>query len=101
MISRLESMVLMGTDIPISAIRSQIAAGIDIFIHLGRLRDHSRKVLEIAEVDGITDGKVCLRTLYSFKPGEEDIGSWELISRIKHTGKLEMAGIYPGETGAY
>ena len=52
MLSRLETMVLMGMDIPLAAIRRQIASGIDIFVHLGRLRDKSRKVLKMVEVLG-------------------------------------------------
>lgn len=64
MLLRLETMVLMGADLPLAAIRSQIASAIDIFIHLGRLRDRSRKVLEIEEVTGIEDGEIALYPLY-------------------------------------
>lgn len=69
MISRLETMVIMGADIPIPAIRSQIASGIDIIVHLGRLRDGSRKVLEISETNGISDGEVGLNRLYLYESG--------------------------------
>ena len=73
MIARLETMVLMGMELPIEAIRSQIASGIDIFIHLGRLKDRSRKVLEIAEVVGVNQGEVELSTLFEFvQTGDKD-----------------------------
>ncbi len=101
MISRLESMVLMGAELPIAAIRQQIAAGIDIFIHLGRLRDHSRKVLEIAEVLGIEEGRVKLGVLYKFEPDADGGGTWICSGKLYHTRKLEMAGILPGGTMAY
>lgn len=67
MISRLETMVLMGMDIPITAIRNQIASGIDIFVHLGRLRDRSRKVLQISEVAGVVGEEVVLNPIYSYE----------------------------------
>ena len=51
MLSRIETMVLMGVDMPLSAIKGQIAAGIDIIVHLGRMRDRTRKILEICEVE--------------------------------------------------
>ena len=57
-------MVLMGMELPLSAIRSQIASGIDILIHLGRLRDKSRKVLKIAEIAGMEQGEVMLHELF-------------------------------------
>ena len=67
MLSRMETMVLMGQELPLGAIRSQIASGINIIIQLGRLRDKSRRVLEIAELDGIVDGEIVLNTLYQFE----------------------------------
>lgn len=66
MISRLETMVLMGTDIPLEAIRQQIASSLDIVIHLGRLRDKSRKVLEVCEIEGYEDGEIIFNPLYRF-----------------------------------
>ena len=57
----------MGKELPIPAIRSQIASGIDIIVQLGRIRDKSRKVLEIAEVDGMEAGDIRLRTLYKYE----------------------------------
>ena len=72
MISRLETMVMMGSDIPLPAIRKQMASSIDIFIQLGRLRDKSRRVVEIAEVDGIKDGEIVLNPLFRFVENEKD-----------------------------
>ena len=96
MIGRLETMVLMGMEIPVSAIRGQIASGIDLFIHLGRLRDKSRKLLEIAELEGITDGEIRLNTLYRFQETEEKEGSiqgiWEKTGELLHREKWEAAG---------
>lgn len=96
MIHRLETMVLMGMELPMSAIRGQIASGIDIFIHLGRLRDKSRKVLEITELSGIKDGEIELNVLYRFaETGEKDgkiQGIWERRGELIHREKWEMAG---------
>ena len=89
MISRLETMVLMGMELPIAAIRQQIASGIDIMIHLGRLRDRSRKLLEISEVIGMQDDRVILNTLYAYDAEE---GIWEKKNELKHTKKLSLAG---------
>lgn len=66
MLSRLETMVLMGVDIPISAVKGQIASGIDIIVHLSRLRDKSRKVTEIMEVCGLENNDIIVRSLYKF-----------------------------------
>lgn len=66
MVSRVETMVLMGMQIPLEAIRRQIASGIDMMVHLGRLPDHSRRVLEIAEVLGYEDGEIKMQTLYEW-----------------------------------
>jgi len=97
MILRLETMVLMGMDIPISAIRHQIASGIDIIIHLGRLRDRSRKVLWVCEIDGIVGGEIRLNTLYKFEERGEDesgkvLGEFVKCGELKHRGKLQRAG---------
>lgn len=66
MLSRLETMVLMGIDMPLPAIKGQIAAGVDIIVHLGRLRNRTRKVLEITEVLDYEDGEIKLNPLYTF-----------------------------------
>jgi len=101
MLSRLETMVLMGMDLPLSAIRRQIASGIDIIVHLGRLRDKSRKVLEISEVRGYRDGEIMMEILYQYEEtGEENgkiQGAWKKVHSITHREKLLAAGYY--ETG--
>lgn len=66
MLARLETMVLMGIDMPLAAIKGQIAAGIDIIVHLGRLRNKTRKILEITEVLDYVDGQIKLNQLYRF-----------------------------------
>ena len=97
MLSRLETMILMGMDLPILAVRGQLASGIDLIVHLGRLRDRSRKVLEVAEVEGMKDGQIALSTLYRFaETGEEDgkiTGIWRKEKEISRKVKFEMAGI--------
>lgn len=87
MISRLETMVLMGMDIPVAAIRNQIASGIDIFVHLGRLRDRSRKVLQISEVVGVKNGEIVLNTIYSY-----DNNRLVKVGSLMHDEKLVKNG---------
>ena len=73
MISRLEMMVLMGMDVPMQAVRQQIASGLDILVHLSRLRDRSRRVMGIYELPGLQDGQIQLVPLYEFREeGEKD-----------------------------
>lgn len=101
MLNRLETLVLMGMDIPLAAIRQQIASGIDIVVHLGRLRDKSRKVLDISEVAGVFEGKIKLRPLFLFHEQEERdgmvIGQLQATGkRLAETGKCERAGIKLG-----
>lgn len=86
MMLRLETMILMGYDMPVLAIRQQIAAAIDIVIHLGRLRDNSRKVLEVCEVLGVEDGEIRLHSLYRFKEQSEENG--KVIGMLEQRGKL-------------
>ncbi len=101
MLYRLETMSLMGMgELPLSAVRGQIAAGIDIIVHLGRLRDKSRKLLEIAEIDKKLDesGKIAMNTLFRFvetgMTSEGKIfGEWRKMSDLKNTEKLRSAGI--------
>lgn len=97
MLSRLETMVLMGMELPMEAIRRQIASGIDILVHLGRMRDRTRKVLHIAELDGIKDGSVQLHTLYRFredgKKGERVSGTWKKEGTLLHRRKLLAEGL--------
>ncbi|MBP3728560.1 MAG: CpaF family protein [Pseudobutyrivibrio sp.] len=97
MLSRLETMVLMGAEIPISAIRQQIASGIDIIVQLGRLRDKSRKLIEITEVLDLEQDEIKLNPLYRFKELEEVngriIGQWEKVGDLKRKDKLVASGL--------
>lgn len=100
MLSRLETMVLQGAaGLPLDAIRQQIASAVDIIIHLSRLRDHSRKTMEICEILGYENGKIVLNPIYQFV--EDENSTLEKVSgklvrtqnefRNKH--KLELAGL--------
>ncbi|MBQ5734540.1 MAG: CpaF family protein [Lachnospiraceae bacterium] len=98
MVSRLETMVLMGMDMPLSAIRSQIGSAIDIIVHLGRLRDRSRRVLKIIEVVGYDADKMNYNTLYEFVETDtiKNRVKGELVrtdNQMINTKKLQMAGI--------
>ena len=97
MLARLETMILMGMDLPLPAIRGQIASAIDLIVHLGRLRDRSRKLLEISEVTGMQDGCIMTAPIFRFcENGEKDgkiIGSWERTGRLSSRDKLAMAGV--------
>ena len=96
MLSRLQMMVLMGMDIPLTAVQRQIAAGIDIMVHLGRLRDKSRKVLEIVEVLGYEKDEIRIQSLFSFREtGEKDgkiKGAWVKNFSLQRQEKLLAAG---------
>ncbi|MCT4563483.1 MAG: CpaF family protein [Maledivibacter sp.] len=100
MMSRLETMVLSGAAMPIDAIRQQITSAIDVIIHLGRLRDKTRRVLEIDEVLGYRDGEIQLNPLFQFmEDGENDdkkiIGELRRTeNEMKNTLKFKMAGIF-------
>lgn len=89
MLSRLETMTLMGMELPLEAIRRQIASGVDILIHLGRLRDKSRKVLEIVEVCGFENHEIQTRTLYRWQEDSGLVKTGELFNREK----LNRAGV--------
>ena len=97
MLTRLETMILMGADLPLPAIRGQLASAIDLIIHLGRLRDRSRKLLEICEVTGLEEGCVVTSPLFQFcEKGEKDgkiLGSWERTGQLLSRDKLTMAGV--------
>jgi len=98
MLARLENMILMAMEIPLEAIRRQIASGIDVIVHLGRLRDKSRRVLEIVEVVGYEKQEYCLNTLYQFEEEGEDEhgrvqGRLQEKASMVHTGKLKAAGL--------
>ena len=100
MLSRLETMVLQGAaGLPLEAIRQQIASAVDIIIHLSRLRDKSRKTMEITEVVGYKDGQIILNPLYVFV--EDENSTLEKVSgslvrtenKMQNTLKLQLAGI--------
>jgi len=92
MVSRLETMVLTGVDIPLQAVRMQIAQAVDVIIHLGRLRDKSRKVLKVSEVLGVEDGQVVLNTLFEFvETGEKNgkvQGGLRKVNQLMNIEKL-------------
>lgn len=98
-ISRIEVMTLMGAEeMPLKAIRQQVASGIDIIVQLGRLRDKSRRVLEISEIDSFTDGEIMLNSLYHFEESgvDEDgriLGQLVKTGTLRHTQKLCAAGL--------
>ena len=98
MVRRLETMVLQATEIPLVAVRQQIASGIDLFVHLGRLRDKSRKLLEIAEVDGMENGEINYHPIYKFvETSEIDgkvVGEWRKVGNLISVEKLQMSGLY-------
>jgi pilus assembly protein CpaF len=100
MLSRLETMALGGAALPLPVIRQQIASGIDIIVHLARLRDRTRRMTEICEVVGMKDGEVELSPLYQFvERGERDgkvIGGLEPTGRtLLRDHKWRMAGMGP------
>lgn len=87
--SRLETMVLMGMDIPLEAVQRQIVSGVDILIHLGRLKDKSRKVLEVAEIIGVKDRQIQSQPLFGYQEGKGLVQT----GTLKNQKKLERAGI--------
>lgn len=98
-ISRIEVMTLMGAEeMPLKAIRQQVSSGIDIIVQLGRLRDKSRRVLEISEIDSFTDGEIMLNSLYHFEESGVDddgriLGQLVKTGTLRHTQKLCAAGL--------
>ena len=99
MLSRLETMVLSGSAMPLEAIRQQIASAIDIIIHLARLRDKTRRTMEITEIAGYEKGEIILNPLYEFEeegetPQKVIIGSLKRTkNKMVNTWKFKMAGI--------
>lgn len=89
-VSRLATMVLMAFPLPLEAIYAQIASGVDLIVHLGRIRDHSRRVLEIAETDGIRDNTVAMHSLYRWNDQEMRL---EKTGELTHRRKLEWSGL--------
>lgn len=98
MLHRLETMMMMGIDLPLQAIQRQIASALDVIIHLGRLRDKSRRVLQIEEITGYADNRIQTRTLYEFREegmkNEKIQGSLMKVSEIKNRQKLMAAGYH-------
>ena len=96
MLHRIETMKMMGIDLPLQAIQRQVASALDIIIHLGRIRDKTRKVLMIEEILGYEDGKIQTKTLYEFKEvgteNEKVKGSIMKVAELENTGKLVAAG---------
>ena len=96
MLRRLETMMMMGIDLPLQAIQRQIASALDIIIHLGRLRDKSRRVLQIEEILGFNDGRILTKTLYEFREegmnDEKVKGCLVKVGDIENKGKLLAAG---------
>lgn len=93
MMNRLETMVLMGIDIPLKAIRGQIASAIDIVVHLGRMRDKSRKVLEIDEVLGVENGEIKLTPLFRMKSVNGEYKLCRTKNVLKNKQKIEVMGV--------
>ncbi|MFI3212919.1 MAG: CpaF family protein [Eubacteriales bacterium] len=97
-LSRLETMILMAVELPITAIRRQIVGGVDLIIHLGRLRDKTRKVLEISEIVGYENGEIIMSPIYKFIEEKQEsnmvMGRLQKIEELKHVEKLERAGIF-------
>lgn len=97
MLYRLETMVMMGMDIPALAVRRQLASGIDLMIHLGRLRDKRRVLLEISEITGCRDGEIAVNPLYKFQETSVEesgkiCGDWIQVGELFNKEKLFRAG---------
>lgn len=101
MLLRLETMILMGYDMPILAIRQQLSAAIDVVIHLGRLRDNSRKVMEVSEILGVENGEIVLNPIYIFEETREENGvvqgKWIKKNKLKNIKKLQQKGFMGGQ----
>ena len=100
MLLRLENMILMAAPLPVEAIRRQISSGVDMVIHLGRMRDKTRKVLEISEINGIHKEQIILNPIFKFqeipeKKREKVEGKLEKVGKLIHIYKMENAGIQP------
>lgn len=102
-ITRLETMVLMGMELPLQAIRRQIASGVDLIVYLGRLRDKSRRLLEITEVTGMGGEQVELNPLFLFREtGEKNgkiCGIQERVGEMKQIEKFQRAGMWETKEG--
>jgi pilus assembly protein CpaF len=89
-------MVLMAMELPIVAIERQIASAIDIIVHVGRLRDKSRKVIEVAEILGYGNNEIQTNVLFQFQEtagkGDKILGEWKCLHQLQNTEKLLSAG---------
>ncbi len=85
MITRLETMVLSGSDLPLAAVRNQISSAIDIVVHLSRMRDHTRKVTEISEILSVRNGEIAMNPLFVFEESEESTEN-RVCGRLRRTG---------------
>ena len=95
---RVETMILMAAQIPVQAIRRQISSGIDIIVHLGRLRDKTRKVLEIVEIIGLEEESIVINPLFEFREisnssNEHVIGTLVKIGELRNVAKMQAAGV--------
>ena len=91
MLRRLETMVLMaGMELPIPAVRGQIASGLDVLVHLSRMADGSRRLVQVEEVLGLAQGEIQTRTIYEYA---EEEGTWRKRNPLEFTEKLHRAGI--------
>lgn len=98
MLLRLENMILMGMELPLTAIKQQIVSGIDVIVHLGRIRDRTRRVLEIVEIDTFKEGRIQVNPIYVFREEGQDaggkvLGSLRREGELIHVGKLKAAGL--------
>lgn len=94
-LSRLETMVLMGMELPLKAVRGQIASGIDILVHVGRLRDGTRKLLEVTEIEGFDGTSIILNPIWKYEAvqkRERGCAEWKLVGELKNTQKWMAAG---------
>lgn len=101
MLTRLETMVLQGSSgLPLDAVRRQIGSALDIIVHLSRMRDHSRKVVEITEVLGYEHGEIIMNPLYVFEEDEKSTlehvtgGLRRTENKMQNVGKLRQAGVF-------
>lgn len=96
-VSRLETMSIMGYPLPLPAIRRQIASGVDLIIHLGRLKDRTRRVLEISETDGMSGGELVLRKLFEW---DDEAGTLRKLRELKNRRKLVRWQMFMEENGS-
>lgn len=101
---RVETMILMAAQIPVQAIRRQISSGVDIIVHLGRMRDKTRKVLEVVEITGMYGEEICINPLYEFQESdscerEHVVGNLVKMGELQNVTKMHAAGIGVEDSG--